>query len=196
MKTTTFIATIALLASPYLASAQTIIVEGREYHGIYLKKVEPDGLTIGHSAGVAKLPFEKLPESVQKYHGYSPEKAAQYRAELAAKQAATPRPAPKRTQDPTPTPENAGGPSIEDLQRLHSIRFDLIQAERELAATEEALAKSTSKKKQAVLTSGGGRVTSGTRENSIENRARKEKISQLTEKIRQLRAMEQSIVSR
>jgi hypothetical protein len=62
--------------------------EGRVYKNVTVRKVEPDGLSISHESGLAKIPFTKLPEEVQKKHGYDPAKGKAYAEEEGKKQAA------------------------------------------------------------------------------------------------------------
>jgi hypothetical protein len=60
--------------------------EGRVYKNVTVRKVEPDGLSISHESGLAKIPFTKLPKEVQKKHGYDPEaKAKEVEKEWAAR---------------------------------------------------------------------------------------------------------------
>lgn len=44
--------------------------------------VEPDGLTIQHAAGIAKYPFEDLPDQIRQQYEYDPARASAYRAEV------------------------------------------------------------------------------------------------------------------
>jgi hypothetical protein len=52
---------------------------GQIYQNIKITRVEPDGLSITHAAGIVKIPFTDLPDDLQEKHQYHPEKAAQYR---------------------------------------------------------------------------------------------------------------------
>jgi len=61
--------------------------EGKVYKNVTVRKVEPDGISITHESGLAKIPFTKLPEEVQKRHGYDPAKGKAYAEEQAKKQA-------------------------------------------------------------------------------------------------------------
>jgi hypothetical protein len=45
-------------------------VDGTEYKQVTINRVEPDGVVITHSAGVAKIPFTELPKNVQERIGY------------------------------------------------------------------------------------------------------------------------------
>jgi hypothetical protein len=62
--------------------------EGRVYKNVTVRKVEPDGLSISHESGLAKIPFTKLPKEVQEKHGYDPAKGKAYAEEQGKKQAA------------------------------------------------------------------------------------------------------------
>ena len=48
---------------------------GKSYRGCKVRKVDPDGLTVSHSQGIAKIAFTELSEAVQKRHGYDKEKS-------------------------------------------------------------------------------------------------------------------------
>lgn len=73
----------ALAALSTFALAADLKVGDRTYIGYEITKVEPDGITISHSEGIAKIPFSDLPEAIQKQHGYDPAKAARYAAQSA-----------------------------------------------------------------------------------------------------------------
>jgi hypothetical protein len=60
---------IVCLASVALAD-DIKTVDGKEYKDVTVKRVEPDGIVITHSVGVAKIPFTELPKDVQKRVGY------------------------------------------------------------------------------------------------------------------------------
>ena len=59
---------------------------GKVYKNAKVTRVEPDGLNISHSGGVAKLFFWELPESVQQQYGYNPTNAAAYQKQIIAAQ--------------------------------------------------------------------------------------------------------------
>ena len=48
---------------------------GKSYQGCKVLKVDPDGLTVSHSQGIAKIAFTELSEAVKKEHGYDKEKS-------------------------------------------------------------------------------------------------------------------------
>lgn len=52
--------------------------DGRIFQEVTVTKVEPDGLSIRHSTGTAKLPVLSLPDDVRRQHGLDPDKAAAY----------------------------------------------------------------------------------------------------------------------
>lgn len=71
-----------------LARAEDLTTtDGKTYTGVTVTKVEPDGISIAHETGSAKIPFNKLPEALQKKHGYDPEKAEAYSKEQAQRRA-------------------------------------------------------------------------------------------------------------
>ena len=53
--------------------------EGRIYKGVTITKVEPDGISIMHESGTAKVPFTKLSKEVQLKHGHDAVKIAEER---------------------------------------------------------------------------------------------------------------------
>lgn len=57
---------------------------GKIYKRFEVLRIEPDGLNIMHSGGVAKVPFEELSDSIQKKYGYDPAKAAAKRHDVEA----------------------------------------------------------------------------------------------------------------
>ena len=78
------IAFCALCACSFGEDITTL--NGKTYSNIKIQRVEPDGLTIMHSAGVNKLFFGELPEEVRTKYGADPAKAALYRQKLQLQQ--------------------------------------------------------------------------------------------------------------
>jgi hypothetical protein len=62
---------------------------GETYQNCKVTKTEPDGITVMHSKGIAKLPFSNLPEDYQKKYNYDPEKATAYAQAMAKQRAQT-----------------------------------------------------------------------------------------------------------
>jgi len=58
------------------------------FKSVTIRKVEPDGLSIIHESGVAKIPIEKLTDEEQAKYGITMEGAAEYREQVAANAAA------------------------------------------------------------------------------------------------------------
>lgn len=58
--------------------------DGRVYRNAQVWKVEPDGLTLRHAEGLAKVEFSLLPEAWRQQYGYDPEAAAAYQQAVAA----------------------------------------------------------------------------------------------------------------
>ena len=52
--------------------------DGRVYRNVTVTLVEPDGITVRHNSGVAKLLFSELPRDIQKEYDYDPAKAEKY----------------------------------------------------------------------------------------------------------------------
>lgn len=74
---------VAMLATAStVATADNLEAEGRTYKNIKVTLVEPDGVTISHSAGVCKIAFPDLPKEWQEKYGYDPGKAAAYQQEV------------------------------------------------------------------------------------------------------------------
>jgi hypothetical protein len=62
-------------------------VDGKTYSGVTVREVTPSGIKILHEAGVATLPFEKLPKEIQdQLGGFDSDAAAKHRATEEAKQ--------------------------------------------------------------------------------------------------------------
>lgn len=75
-----------VLLFPFIGYADEIkikelfLVDGKKYESVTVRKIEPDGIRIMHAGGMAKIPYEKLTEELQKeLGGFDPEKANQYR---------------------------------------------------------------------------------------------------------------------
>jgi hypothetical protein len=67
-----------MLTTRSLYAEDITTIKGKIYSDIVVQRVEPDGITIKHTAGFGKLFFSELsPETQQKY-GYDPEKHRQY----------------------------------------------------------------------------------------------------------------------
>jgi hypothetical protein len=66
---TTLAILVALFASIALAE-DFKTTDGKEYKNAKVNRVEPDGIVITHSSGVAKIPFTELPRDVQQRFGY------------------------------------------------------------------------------------------------------------------------------
>lgn len=72
-----------------LGSNDLAAADGRIYRNVQVRKIEPDGLTLRHDAGLTKLAFPLLPEDWQRKYEYDPQKAARYeRATAAAREQA------------------------------------------------------------------------------------------------------------
>ena len=55
---------------------------GTVYTNVKITRVEPDGITVMHSGGIAKLFFQELSPDMQTRFGYDPSKARQYQASV------------------------------------------------------------------------------------------------------------------
>ncbi len=78
----------AALAVAGFAGAEDLTTnEGKIYKQVTVTKVEPDGLSIMHESGTAKVLFIELPEEMQRKHGYDPAKAEEHVRERNRKRA-------------------------------------------------------------------------------------------------------------
>lgn len=66
-----------------LGSNDVATTDGQVYRNIQVRKIEPDGLTIQHEAGLTKLEFPLLPNDWQKKYEYDPQKASAYKRAMA-----------------------------------------------------------------------------------------------------------------
>ncbi len=80
----------ALLPGQVLISDHTSITttSGVVYENCTLTRVEPDGISVRHVCGVAKIPFPELPPEYAKAYDYDPDKAYVYAEEAARKREA------------------------------------------------------------------------------------------------------------
>lgn len=60
---------------------------GRVYERVKVSKIEPDGISIVHEAGTAKIQFERLPQELRDAFGFDAGKAESHRKEKAETQA-------------------------------------------------------------------------------------------------------------
>lgn len=72
--------------------------DGTVYTNARITRVEPDGITVMWSSGIAKLGFEQLPQQLQEEHGYDPEKAAAYVQDVAEERQAAAQSRARRAQ--------------------------------------------------------------------------------------------------
>jgi hypothetical protein len=81
---------LAILAVSTVFSLDITTRDGKTYERAKVTGIYPDGLSITHSTGVTKVPFENLPDAIQKEYNYDPAKvaASSKAADEAAKAAA------------------------------------------------------------------------------------------------------------
>ena len=77
----------ATLAASAAQLVEIVTLEGQRFERCRVTVVEPDGITVRHGTGVAKLPFESLPESYRIQYDYDAERARLY-ADAVARAAA------------------------------------------------------------------------------------------------------------
>ena len=75
-----------LLAAEDEKLAELVTLDGKLYQGVTIRKVEPDGLSILHAAGTAKVPFEKLSTELREKYGYDETAAAEHQKQAAEAQ--------------------------------------------------------------------------------------------------------------
>ena len=80
------IVVLTLLGAAVVARAEDLKTRGgKEYKDIKVMAVEADGLKIMHAAGMAKIPYEQLPDDLQTKYAFDPAKAAEKRVDDAKK---------------------------------------------------------------------------------------------------------------
>ena len=72
--------------SPTSAPNTLITKSGKQYVNYQIVRADPDGLNIKFSTGIAKIPFEELPEELQAQYHFNTIIADQYRSNRAAQQ--------------------------------------------------------------------------------------------------------------
>ena len=60
-------------------------LDGQEFKNVRVRRIDPDGLSVFHSRGAAKIPFLQLPEDIRFQFGFDAEKAKEYAAARAAR---------------------------------------------------------------------------------------------------------------
>lgn len=117
--------------------------DGKTYKEVTVTKVEPDGLSIAHETGTVKVLFTKLPEALQREHGFDPAKADAYAKEqkrkwaelqaalAAAKEKETAAKREAIARGFTVTPKSAEGISLVALSRaqVHEERATRLRVE-------------------------------------------------------------------
>ena len=74
---------LTLVFKPIASFAADITTrDGTTYHNAKVTGVDPDGIRVTHASGVAKLPFEDLPDTLQKQYHYDAAKVAGYRKQV------------------------------------------------------------------------------------------------------------------
>ncbi len=107
---------------------------GVTYDRCKVTRVEPDGISIFHSKGIAKIPFPDLPPEYQEKHGYDPDQAATYsqQAAEARRRAAAQRQAELEQQRTAAAKGQAAAPA-EEPKFEYAGQFDVAQAQANIA---------------------------------------------------------------
>jgi len=132
---------IVCLASVALAD-DIKTVDCKEYKDVTVKRVEPDGIVITHSVGVAKIPFTELPKDVQKRVGYDAAKIETADAATGAaeeKQIEEQRAAERERAE---RERKRAEPKRERAEREQKAAADLTESEERFIATEKQAGES------------------------------------------------------
>jgi thioredoxin 1 len=84
-----------ILTSLILCFASAVVaddfktIQGKEYKGVTVSRVEPDGIVLKTKSGISKVYFVELPKEVQDRFHYNPAVAAAYSSQHAVNQATT-----------------------------------------------------------------------------------------------------------
>lgn len=77
--------TIAFVLAAFVLHGEDITtLSGKKYQNITVTRVEPNGISISHDEGLAKIPFADLSNEQRTKYGYDPKKAAQFDASTQA----------------------------------------------------------------------------------------------------------------
>jgi hypothetical protein len=72
---------IGMLITGRLLADDFTLINGKQYKGVTVTRVEPDGIMVMTDTGIEKLYFTWLPKEVQQKYGYNPQVAASYAAQ-------------------------------------------------------------------------------------------------------------------
>jgi hypothetical protein len=80
MKTKLLVTLVVMIAlrATFADQPTTIATKYEKFEKAVVSRVEPDAITIMHASGVARIPFQDLPEEMQRKYGYDPQKALAY----------------------------------------------------------------------------------------------------------------------
>lgn len=85
-QTTNIITASDKAIAPVIDPNTLITKSGKQYANYQIVRADPDGLNIKFSAGIAKIPFEELPDDLQVKYKFNPVTADWYRSTRAAQQ--------------------------------------------------------------------------------------------------------------
>ena len=133
------LAILAALSASIAFADDFKTIDGKEYKNVTVKRVEPDGIVITHSAGVARIPFKELPKDVQERLGY-------HAAEIETAQAAA-RDAEEKRIEEQGAAEQERAEREQKAEREHAEReqkaaADLRESEERFKAAETQAAES------------------------------------------------------
>jgi hypothetical protein len=141
------LAILAALAASLALAEDVKTIDGKEYKNAKVNRVEPDGIVITHSAGVAKIPFTELPKDVQERFGYD---SAEIEGERAAARAAEE----KRI-------EEQKAAERERAEREQNAKANLMKAQEQFEAAEKQAAESYKRNPKGTLSGQGFVATKG-----------------------------------
>jgi len=75
---------IFIISSLSAFSVDITTINGKTYSNVTVQRVEPDGISIKHSAGIIKLFANELPQDICEQYGLTPEAAKRYQAQRSA----------------------------------------------------------------------------------------------------------------
>jgi len=140
---TGFALALLLIAGQVAWALDITTTDGKTYRQVEIEKVEPDALRIMHADGAARIPYEKLPEALQKKY-FDPEKVAAYRKQFAVQQQEA---AAKAAEGERLREEAAARAAEQERQRLTELQR---QADEQQAAAQSAEQQRIAEKQRKV----------------------------------------------
>ena len=147
MKRSILSALLLIACAPILPAADPeslgdlTLKDGRTLRKASVLRAEPDALRLEHATGVSRIPFEDLPDSIQRKFGFDPAKAAAHRKAAADSAAALAATQNEKLAEQTARTEKARLEA--DVQRAREEFYDLLASGNyNFAKVDKALADS------------------------------------------------------